>query len=239
MNVDLRRLPACLAWGAFWGAAAWSAYAVVEFAFSSLLFGFTRPYAVFPAWHFHLTALLVLAYLIIGPVTGAIGGLVVYLVAGRAGGPPHLEFAATIPLTLVFLGNGVGVMISGLGFGGVWQTLAAAMLTLLLIAGMLSPEWSERAGLLPNPWVISGLMLGLGQEFDLVNMSVAAQLGSPVSKFAIAFGAALVVAVVLAVFVGRRIAGALGSRAGWASIAAGVLLFTACEALSISKQTVA
>jgi arylsulfatase A-like enzyme len=239
MNVDLRRLPACLAWGAFWGAAAWSAYAVVEFAFSSLLFGFTRPYAVFPAWHFHLTALLVLAYLIIGPVTGAIGGLVAHLVAGRDGGPPHFEFAATIPLTLVFLGNGIGVMISGLGFGGVWQTLAAAVLTMLLIAGMLSPEWTERVGLLPNPWIISGLMLGLGQEFDLVNMSVAAQLGSPISKVAIAFGVALVVAVVLAVFGGRRIAGALGSRAGWASIAAGVLLFASCEALSISKQTVA
>src|SRR5215510_9949071 len=127
MNVDLRRLPACLAWGAFWGAAAWSAYAVVEFAFSSLLFGFTRPYAVFPAWHFQLTALLVLAYLVIGPVTGAIGGTVVYLLVGRAsgppdagaGGPPHgraVECAATLPLALVFLANGIGVMTSGLGF---------------------------------------------------------------------------------------------------------------------------
>src|SRR5258708_38911066 len=124
MNLDLHKLPACLAWGAFWGAAAWSAYAVVEFVFSSLVFAFTRPYAVFPAWHWHLTALLLLAYLIVGPVTGALAGLAVYLarntVAGTSNAMRVLESVATLPLALVFLGNGIALMISGLGFGAPW-----------------------------------------------------------------------------------------------------------------------
>jgi hypothetical protein len=53
--------------GAFHGAAAWSAYAVVEFVCSSVLFRLTRPYSVFTPWHWKLTALLLVGFLTIGP----------------------------------------------------------------------------------------------------------------------------------------------------------------------------
>jgi hypothetical protein len=43
---------------AFHGAATWSAYAVVEFVCSSVLFRLARPYSVFTPWHWKLTASL-------------------------------------------------------------------------------------------------------------------------------------------------------------------------------------
>ena len=49
--------------GAIYGAAAWSAYAVVEFVFSSVLFRVTRPYSGFTAWHWKLTGLLMIGFL--------------------------------------------------------------------------------------------------------------------------------------------------------------------------------
>ena len=53
--------------GALHGTAAWSAYALLEFAFASVLFRLSRPHAVFSTWHWKLTAMLFLGYLIAGP----------------------------------------------------------------------------------------------------------------------------------------------------------------------------
>ena len=47
-------------------------YAVVEFVFSSLVFGVTRPYATFTSWHWNLTATLMVGFLAIGLLAGAV-----------------------------------------------------------------------------------------------------------------------------------------------------------------------
>ena len=242
MNVDLKKLAACLAWGAFWGAAAWSAYAVVEFVFSSLVFYFTRPYAVFSAWHWHLTALLALTYLIAGPLAGALAGLVTHFLRGRLPDDANpmrlLESAATLPLALVFLGNGIGLTVTGLGFGGIWQAIAAAVCTLFLVMGLCSPSWMDRLGLITNPWIISGLLLGLGQELDVLNMSVAAQLGSSIGQWAMALTALLVLTAALSILIGRRLANFLAAHRrgypglGLTTVSAGLVLMWASAALS-------
>src|SRR5437899_6942811 len=140
MKVDLQKLPNCLKWGAFWGAAAWSAYAVVEFVFSSLVFRVTRPYAVFTPWHWHLTGLLILAYLLIGPVTGALGGLAVYFLRERFDDDTDalrvLESAATIPVALLLTVNGILVAFSEYGFSSHWEAVAGVVFVALLVAGV-------------------------------------------------------------------------------------------------------
>src|SRR5437016_10475323 len=95
--------------GAVQGAVAWSAYAVVEFVLSSLVFGMTRPYATFTSWHWSLTATLMIGFLALGVAAGALAGLAVYLLRhtslGREGGTPALESAAALTLVIAFLAN--------------------------------------------------------------------------------------------------------------------------------------
>src|SRR6202030_1889806 len=74
MNIAFEKLRRCVFQGVFQGVAAWSAYAVVEFAASSLFFRFARPYAVFTPWHWGLTALLLAAFLVGRPVVGLLAG---------------------------------------------------------------------------------------------------------------------------------------------------------------------
>src|SRR5258708_1414345 len=69
--------------GALHGAAAWSAYALLEFLFASVLFRLARPHAVFSAWHWKLTAMLFLGYLIAGPVCGALAGAAAWTLRRR------------------------------------------------------------------------------------------------------------------------------------------------------------
>jgi arylsulfatase A-like enzyme len=206
MNADLPKLPTCLFWGAVWGVAAWSAYAVVEFIFSSVVFRFTRPYALFPVWHWQLTALLAVAYLAIGLCMGALAGLAIYLLRRfihHSDSRTVLEYAATMPLALALMANGIVILFAHYGHKGIWEALAAAICVTLLLAGIFSPEWSNRTGLLTNAWLICGLTLGFGQEFELLNMGVAAQLGSPITKAVIAVGLFLLVAAAFAIFAGR------------------------------------
>src|SRR4051812_41992960 len=70
--------------GAFFGGAVWSAYAVVEFLSSSVVFRLTRPYAGFTPWHWRLTFLLLIGYLICGAAVGAAAGLGIALWKRRA-----------------------------------------------------------------------------------------------------------------------------------------------------------
>src|SRR5260370_15196101 len=69
--------------GVLYGAAAWSAYALLEFLFASVLFRLARPHAVFSAWHWKLTAMLFLGYLIAGPVCGALAGAAAWTLRRR------------------------------------------------------------------------------------------------------------------------------------------------------------
>jgi hypothetical protein len=50
--------------------------------------------------------------------------------------------------------------------------------TCLLCALLLIPQWNQRAGWLTNYWVVSGLLLGFGQELGFQEMGLASQLGA-------------------------------------------------------------
>jgi arylsulfatase A-like enzyme len=229
MKPDLQKLPNCLLWGALWGAAVWGTYAVLEFVFSSVLFRATRPYASFPDWHWHLTGMLVLAYFVIGLVTGALGGILAYLVRNRHDDETSvtrvLECAATLPLALAMVANGISLEFSDYGYSGHWQALAAGALSALLLAGVLWPDWTNRVGLLTNTWIVSGLLLALCQEIEMLNLGVAAQLGNPIGRLLILLTAMLIATIVLSIWLGRvALQRWLNSpRAAVAMLAAGIV----------------
>src|ERR1035441_3254426 len=77
-----RNLVRSLVAGAIHGVAAWSAYALLEFVFASVLFRLTRPYAIFTALHWQLTAMLLLGYLMVGVMCGAAAGAAAWVLRG-------------------------------------------------------------------------------------------------------------------------------------------------------------
>src|SRR5262249_33232084 len=184
--------------GALHGAAAWGAYAVVEFFFSSIVFGIARPYAVFTQWHWSLTALLIGGFLVAGLISGAIAAVLF----SRTGRESSLKHAATATLTLAFAAN--------LVFGysdveGYTRLLVVALpLLALQIAAASSETWHKRAGLLNNPWIVSGLLLGFGGSLRIRDLGVAAQFGSSLSMWSWIMTAVLVALAFAAMFLGRR-----------------------------------
>src|SRR5882724_10025491 len=93
------------------GAVAWSAYALLEFASSSVMFRLLRPYARFTEWHWQLTALLIAAYLVAGIVLGGFAGLLVFILRSRTQSLRNgdmaiaLEGAAVLSLLAAFTGH--------------------------------------------------------------------------------------------------------------------------------------
>jgi arylsulfatase A-like enzyme len=223
--------------GAFHGAAAWSAYAVMEFVFSSVLFRLTRPYSVFTPWHWKLTALLLLGFLTIGPLLGALAGFLIWRWRNRETFRVHparvLELAASLSLALAFTINLAAA--SELPYRGIWLLLAGLAFVILLTAGMRSVRWMDRPGLLTNYWVISVLLLGLGQKFALEG-SMADKMGTPVGPWTLVLGLGLLATAGLAIWAGRggRFAANRWITAG--SVALGVGLLISSVALSSMSQ---
>ena len=219
-----------VAGGAICGAAAWSAYAIVEFFFSSVLFRLTRPYSAFTAWHWQLTSLLMVGYLVAGPLLGALAGFLVWRLRASAPVRTHpsrvLELAASLTLTLAFTINLAAA--HELPYGGVWLLLAALVFLILLAAGMRSARWMDRPGLLTNYWVISVLLLGMGQKFAL-QANMGAQLSSRVGLWTRVLELGLLAIAGLAIWIGRggRLAANRWITAGSAALGAALLLASA------------
>jgi hypothetical protein len=95
-----RGFGASVASGALHGTAAWSAYALLEFAFASILFRLSRPHAVFSSWHWKLTAMLFLGYLIAGPICGAVAGATAWILRRHV--QVSVQAAATFTLVFAF-----------------------------------------------------------------------------------------------------------------------------------------
>ena len=184
-------------------AAAWCAYAVLEFIFSSVLYALARPYTSFMPWHWRMTALLVAAYAVSGLVAGAAAGCVAWSLRRRGRRAPP-EACATLTLVLAFA---VNIAANPLSATGKPVMLAFATgFAALLGAAVWSERWFERLGLLTNAWVVSGLLLGLGQEFALLEMQDSARtLGTRVWVWSAALAAIWIAAAVGAVTVGRRL----------------------------------
>src|SRR5579862_1186131 len=161
--------------GIIQGVVAWCAYAVTEFVFSSVVYGLTRPYALFPAWHWRLTAILIAGFLGVGLVAGAAAGLAVFVMrrSGLLQSIPStaMETAATLSLVLAFV---IHVLLEPRGSAGWYWILSVSIgFSALLAIATSSSVWSDRFGLLTNPWVVSGLLLGFGQVWVIINMGVA------------------------------------------------------------------
>ena len=197
--------------GALQGAAAWSAYAVVEFVFSSLVFGATRPYATFTSWHWNLTATLMVGFLAIGLLAGAVAGLAVYLLRNtgmaqgimRNNGSPALESAAALTLVIGFLLNLTAKQ--SVENNGGWLVAAALCFAVLLVAAIFSAQWMDRLGFLTNCWVISGVLLGIGQELGLLNTGMAERIGARTGLWSAVLMSLLVVTVGASIFPGRAL----------------------------------
>jgi len=165
-------------WGTVLGAAAWSAYAATEVVFASLLFGFTRPYAAFTSWHWTLDRALAHRLLMTGALIGAVAGFAVYLLRNTGlfqdNSPVVMQSAASLTLIgriylehygqYAFFTGGTAVLVVSMCFA------------ILLLAEMQSAKWPERLGMLTNPWVISGVLLGVEQTADLFDMVSAQEL---------------------------------------------------------------
>jgi arylsulfatase A-like enzyme len=190
--------------------------------FASLLFGLARPYAVFTPWHWQLTVLLLVGFLAAGALLGAVAGLAVFGIA-RAGifqdnASTVLESAAALTLLAAYVGNTLAGSLSLPG--GVPLLIASLCFTALLLVEMGSSRWSGRLGLLTNPWVISGVLLGLEQEFDLLNMGTAQQLSGDVPLAAALLAGLLIVLAAASLLIGRRLRPQIsGSRWGLATLA--------------------
>ncbi|MEO8597382.1 MAG: sulfatase [Candidatus Solibacter sp.] len=180
--------------GALHGAAVWSAYALLEFLLSSVVFRLVRPHAVFSSWHWTLTAALMLGYLIAGSVCGAVVGAAVWFLRSRVSLP--VEAAATFTLLFAF---GLHLALDPQARGPLLLAAAVVFGVLLLV-----PRLRAATGWLTSYWVMPGLLLGLGQQLVLKEMGVASQLGAPVKVASIALTALLLTGAAVAVFVGRK-----------------------------------
>ncbi len=191
MNGDFRR---SVVSGALHGAAAWSAYALLEFLFASVLFRLARPHAVFSTWHWKLTAMLLLGYLVVGPVCGALAGAAAWMLRRRM--QLRVEAAAGITVVLAF---GLHLVLNGEA-GGFWLLAAAGA----FVAVLLIPQLHDKAGWLTNYWVVSGLLLGFGQMLGLQEMGVASQLGARLGVASNALAVLLVAGAAGSVLIGRK-----------------------------------
>ena len=233
-------LPTVLVWGIFQGAAAWSAYALIEFVVSSILFGILRPYAVFTPWHWQLTGLLVIGFLAAGCAAGALAALILWFARRDAiedGAPALLEHASGLTVSLAFLTHlSLGAQdTTGRG----WLIAFSALICALQFVALVSERWRERTGFLPHYWISSALILGVGTELQFRAMGVAGQLGVRLAVWSWALVAAMVATAAAAVMLGRKLESHTGliRRIASATVASAIVLFAASEALSMSGKT--
>ncbi|MBV9507951.1 MAG: sulfatase [Acidobacteriia bacterium] len=233
---DLR---SALGTGVAFGLSAWSAYAATEFVFSSLLFSFARPYAGFTPWHWELTWLLVGAFALFGAVCGALAGLAVFFF-GHTGEPCQFQQAATLSLAAAFFVNLLASPRTSDGW--FWLAASSALFIGILLAGLRSDAWRIRFGYLTNPWVFSGLLLGIGQEAVVRNMGTAEQFGSHIRVmlwllilllFALAIGSVVIGRIARARIQRRRWIEA----SSWAFAPAAAIVLVAVSELASGTQT--
>ena len=159
-----------------------------------MLFRLVRPHAIFSWWHWKLTAMLLLGYLIAGLVSGAAAGATAWILRRRT--QISAAAAATFTLVLAFALN-LALHTEAHRF---WLLGACGVFGGLL----LIPRWNARAGWLTNYWIVSGLLLGFGQEFVFQEMGVASQLGARLGMASIVLAVLLVAGAAGSVLLGRK-----------------------------------
>ncbi len=224
--------------GALEGAFAWSAYSVGEFIVSSV-FGLARPYSMLTPWHWQLTSLLVVAYLVTGLLAGALAGLVLYVLTNATSWIRNtdtlsvLEAGGAFTVVIAFAAN---VLASPSTEAGQIPLLCVSMLFAALLAGSVrSEKFSGRLGFLTNPWIVAAVLLGVGQVFGLMKLK---EDGSPAGGKVLIFSAglafALIVVVFAAIFAGRRLRTRIARHQFGMFAPAGAALVLACGLLLAS-----
>jgi len=223
------------------GLAAWSAYAVLEFLASSVIIRLTRPYARFTTWHWALTGLLAAGYLAAGTISGILLGVMLFLLrntrrlsGGQAG--VVIGHAATFILMLAITLH----VATQPAAPDIWWKLILIPVALLIFLGLsiYSQVWSERFGLLVNPWVAAALFLGGGQISALQFLGMARQLGIFIQPWYYAGIGILWLVALAAAVVGRRCREAwdLERTLSWMAISMATILMTASFGLGIERD---
>jgi arylsulfatase A-like enzyme len=232
--------------GALFGAAAWSSYAVVEFVFSSVVFRLTRPYAIFPAWHWSLTALVVIGYVLCGIVLGALSGIAIALWNRRGDSitSPSDSLESVAGLTLVAALVFHQLSGQGMRFGGKPFLAIGVVFLLLLAASLRSEAWRDRLGWLTNSWIIAAIWLGAGLAGSILRSPVASQLGHRLDLAAAGVTAALLIAAASALIIGRAVrrgpsGGQWQMRLNLAACTAAILLIAGSAFLAFGQPAVA
>ncbi len=190
---------------------------------------------MFTAWHWELTALLLCAYLAAGILLGGLAGLLVSFLDQKTGWLRDggtaiaLEGAAVLTLIVAFALNLLAL--ARWPSGKTAFLVFCACLALVVLAAMRSRRLSERLGLLTHPWVVAGVLLGVGQGVGFLQLEdLGRQLGA---RNGLWLGLlALVVLVVIAgsIFIGRWLRPKLTrdrfylDSAGWAALVMAVVL---------------
>jgi arylsulfatase A-like enzyme len=218
--------------GVFWGLAAWSSYAVMEFIFSSVGYRLTRPYAVFTGWHWRLTVLVLAGYLLTGLAAGSLAGLAVSIARmdQRAVQP-----AASIGLLLALILNAAA---AGIDFSSAVQAGAAFLFLLLSALELHDSRWRGKVGWVADPWMVSLAWLGIGYALTLVKGGLSSQLDRRITFAAAAMAVVIAAALAGATFVGQRW-GHHAIRVRHATCATGLLLLAASFLLSLDGARVA
>jgi arylsulfatase A-like enzyme len=225
---------------------AWSAYAVTEFVSTSVLHTVIHRFSVFTPWHWRLTALLVAAYLVTGILTGALAGLAVHVLRRKTrllsgSGDRVLDAAAAFTVAAAFA---INLRANPLGVAGkevlFWFSIGYAV---LLLTSMRSAKWSGRFGFLTSPWVVAGLLLGVGQEFAVAQMQDSAEtLGINGWAWSAALAGVLIAFALGAVLLGRLVQRRLPGRffaPNWAAVGLTVtlLLVSTWSAREVAAQS--
>ncbi len=195
--------------GSIEGAFAWSAYAVLEFIVSSV-FGLARPYSILTPWHWQLTGLLIIAYVVTGLVSGALAGLVLYVLRistrwiQNADTTAVLEAGGAFTLVITFSSNVLAY--PSIENGQIVLFCVGLLFAAFLVASIHSGKHAERLGYLTNPWITAGLLLGLGQVFGFVKLKEdGSPVGGKVMVLAAGLTFALVAVALVSVFLGRHL----------------------------------
>src|SRR5205085_1767902 len=130
--------------------------------------------------------------------------------------------AATFTLVLAFAIN----LFASPSYDGRLILLSVCLgFAILLALSISSGVWSARLGFLLNPWILSALLLGVGQVFALLRVeNLARQLGMELWVWVVALTATLVLFALMAVVAGRRLRARFPrdrftlSRGNWAAL---------------------
>ncbi len=190
---------------------------------------------MFTAWHWELTALLICGYVAAGIVLGGLAGLLVGFLEQKTGWLRDggtaiaLEGAAVLTMIAAFALNLLAL--PHWPSGKMVFLVFCACMAVVVLAAMRSQRLSKRLGLLTNPWVVAGVLLGVGQGVGFLQLEdLGRELGAKNTFWMGLLGLVLLTAIAGSVFAGRWLRPKLTrdrflmDATGWAALALAVVL---------------